>query len=74
MKSILTILLLTVTASSLGACQTMTREIKANALFCDLAEPHTFSNPAAVDALTDVEVNRELAHNEIGQKFCGWKE
>jgi hypothetical protein len=52
----------------------MSPAIKANALFCDLAEPHTFSNPAAVDALTDVEVNRELAHNEIGQRFCGWKE
>lgn len=40
--------------------------------FCDVADPIRL-NPAVVDAMSDSEVERTLAHNEKGQRLCGWK-
>lgn len=40
--------------------------------FCKIAEPHRFSD-AVIDHMTDEEATRELVHNEVGVKLCGWK-
>jgi hypothetical protein len=40
--------------------------------FCDISKPFRLS-PAAVDAMTDAEVQAALEHNAKGQRLCGWK-
>ncbi len=40
--------------------------------FCQISSPIRLSSEA-VDALSDSEVNAILAHNEKGEKLCGWK-
>ncbi|OOL13604.1 hypothetical protein BRY73_24560 [Ochrobactrum sp. P6BS-III] len=40
--------------------------------FCMVASPLRPS-PAALAAMTDREVSAMLAHNEKGEKMCGWK-
>jgi hypothetical protein len=40
--------------------------------FCEVSSPIRLSSKA-VDALSDTEVNKVLAHNEKGQALCGWR-
>lgn len=49
----------------LSACQHM------GGSFCDIAKPERLT-PATVDAMTDAEVEKALAHNEKGRRLCGW--
>lgn len=53
-------------AAILAGCST------TGGTFCDISQPHRFSD-AAVDAMTDAEVNQELIYNEQGVELCGWK-
>ena len=50
----------------LASCQT------TKGSFCSISSPVRLS-PEAVDALSDAEVARLLAHNEKGAALCGWK-
>ena len=49
----------------LAGCQT------AGGSFCDIASPIRLSD-AVIDQMTDTEVNKALAHNEKGERLCGW--
>lgn len=40
--------------------------------FCDIASPLRLSDQA-IEAMSDVEVQNALAHNERGRRLCGWK-
>lgn len=40
--------------------------------FCAIEKPTRLSTKA-IAALSDAEVKTILAHNETGQKLCGWK-
>lgn len=51
---------------ALSAC------ITAKGSFCDVAKPVRLSS-AAIDAMSDAEVNAALAHDRKGEKLCGWK-
>jgi hypothetical protein len=51
---------------ALAACQT------TGGTFCDIAKPIRLTEQT-VDAMTDVEVEKALAHNMKGEKLCGWK-
>ncbi|WP_223427778.1 hypothetical protein [Tateyamaria pelophila] len=37
---------------------------------CDWAEP---IRPSRADVLTDVTLAQIVAHNEIGERLCGWR-
>jgi len=52
----------------LAGCQT----VPVDGDFCRRNQPLRFSS-AQVDAMTDEQVARVLAHNERGAKLCGWK-
>ncbi len=41
--------------------------------FCKIERKFSYSD-AAVDAMSDAEVEQNLAHNLKGKKLCGWKE
>lgn len=49
---------------ALTACQT------TGGSWCDIAKPIRLSH-AAIDAMSDAEVNAVLAHNEKLAKLCG---
>lgn len=51
---------------ALVACQT------PKAGFCSTAKPIRLTE-ATVDQMTDAEVERVLAHNELGRKLCRWQ-
>lgn len=40
--------------------------------FCDISKPIRLS-PATIAQMSDAEVENVLAHNEKGEKLCGWK-
>lgn len=40
--------------------------------FCQVSEAHRFSD-AAINAMSDAEVARELKHNRTGAALCGWR-
>lgn len=50
---------------TLAACQT------GGGSFCDVSRPLRPS-AAALAAMTDSEVAAMLAHNEKGERLCGW--
>lgn len=50
---------------ALSGCQT------TGGSFCTIAKPIRLSH-AQVDQLSDAEVKALLAHNQRGQKLCGW--
>jgi len=52
----------------LAACQT----IPVDGDFCRRNQPLRFS-PEQVDAMTDEQAKRVLAHNKRGAALCGWK-
>lgn len=51
---------------ALAACQA------SKGSFCALSEARRPS-AATIATMTDAEVKRDLAHNELGQRLCGWK-
>lgn len=51
---------------ALPACQT------TGGSFCDIASAIRPSQEQ-IDQMTDAQVNELLAHNEKGQRLCGWK-
>lgn len=51
---------------ALAACQT------TGGSFCDIAKPIRLTD-ATIDAMTDAEVEKALAHNRKGQALCHWK-
>lgn len=44
----------------------------ARGTFCEVAEPNRLSQKS-VAALSDAEVAKLQAHNEKGERLCGWK-
>lgn len=50
----------------LTACQT------TGGTFCDISKPIRLTD-ATIDAMTDAEVEKALAHNRKGARLCGWK-
>lgn len=59
-------MLLIATLALLAGCQT------PSGSFCAISHPMRLSQQA-IAALSDAEVATILAHNEKGQKLCGWK-
>lgn len=51
----------------LSACQTSPK-----GSFCALEEPDRFSEET-IATMTDTQVRKSLAKNELGQRLCGWK-
>lgn len=49
----------------LAGCQS------ASGTFCAIAKPIHLT-PQTVDAMTDAEVAAVLAHDERGERLCGW--
>lgn len=51
---------------ALAACQT------SKGSFCALEEPDRFSKET-ISTMTDAQVRKSLAKNELGQRICGWR-
>lgn len=51
---------------ALTACQS------SKGSFCALSEPDRFSKET-IATMTDAQVRKSLAKNELGQRLCGWK-
>lgn len=54
------------TLLALSACQT------SKGSFCALSEPDRPS-AATIATMTDAEVKKMLAKNELGARLCGWR-
>lgn len=50
---------------ALAACQT------SKGSFCALSEPDRFSKET-IATMTDAQVRKSLAKNELGKRLCGW--
>lgn len=58
-------------AIALAALIALAGCVTAGGSFCAVEHPIRLS-AEAIAALSDGEVNHILAHNEKGQKLCGW--
>jgi hypothetical protein len=57
-------------AVSLIAVLLLTGCVTTGGNFCDIAKP---IRPSNVATLSDNDVAEMLAHNEKGQRLCGWR-
>ena len=62
-----TLIALTLTIALTAGCATDPRRIRDD---CDWAEP---IRPSRGDVLTDATLAQIVAHNEIGERLCGWR-
>jgi hypothetical protein len=62
-----TLTALTLTAALTAGCATGLRPLRND---CDWAEP---IRPSRADVLTDGTLEQIVAHNEIGERLCGWR-
>jgi hypothetical protein len=58
---------LILTAVLTAGCGTESRFLRDD---CDWAEP---IRPSRADVLTDETLAQIVAHNEIGERLCGWR-
>jgi hypothetical protein len=61
-----TLTALTLTAVLTAGCAMDLRHLRID---CDWAEP---IHPSRSDSLTDGTLAQIVAHNEIGERLCGW--
>jgi hypothetical protein len=59
--------LISIAVLTAGCAMTGPRHLRAD---CDWAEP---IRPSREDVLTDGTLEQIVAHNEIGERLCGWR-
>jgi hypothetical protein len=62
-----TLTALILTAALTAGCAMDLRRLRSD---CDWAEP---IRPSRADLLTDGTLEQIVAHNEIGERLCGWR-
>jgi hypothetical protein len=60
------LLMLLIVSLGLAACQA------TGGTFCDVSKPIRLS-PAEIASMSDQSIAQVLAHNEKGEKLCGWR-